>query len=110
LAKKLNLFGEQDIQLGNKEFDKRFIVQSDNVEKTKSILNENVQVALIGFLKENPKVFSQTGKLNLYSTHVEYNEGPYTGEISPDILKKSNGLKHSLLEIVSLIETSDTSQ
>ena len=36
----MKIFGSQDIQIGNQTFDKKYLIQSNNSQRTTAILNE----------------------------------------------------------------------
>jgi hypothetical protein len=83
----MKLFGMQDIEIGDTDFDNDFIIQSDDTEKVKNMLSDRVLRELIS---EQPTIFIQ----------VKNDEG-WFNEAFP------NGVDELYIEVKSVISNID---
>lgn len=111
LAKAFKVFKGQDIEVGNKDFDSKFIIESSSESKIKAVLTPDVQEAILDFVKSKPSIFSKKGKFWAFDTKVVYLEGPYMD--SPLMTKDDinatedivNGtITKSLLKIAEMVD------
>jgi len=103
LAKAFGLYGGQDIETGNREFDAAFIVQGDSgVER---LLTEEAASAILDFHKRRPKIFAEPGTLAIHDDRIEYTEGPYTTVPVGDLHKAAGGIIEGLLKIAAAMES-----
>lgn len=69
LAKLGKIFGMKDLQSGNEEFDKIFIIQSNDEMITRNLLSHDLQAQLLSF-----KDFYTTVTVNKHSVQVSINQ------------------------------------
>ena len=84
VEKIMKIFGSQDIQIGNQEFDKKYLIQSNNSSQTISILRDLKDLIL---------------KLNIYIMNLHYEK---SGQHKLLITKDRNS--NTIDEIIELIE------
>jgi hypothetical protein len=84
VEKIMKIFGSQDIQIGNQEFDKKYLIQSNNSSQTISILRDLKDLIL---------------KLNIYIMNLHYEK---SGQHKLLITKDRNS--NTIDEIIGLIE------
>jgi len=111
LAKAFKLFNGQDIVLGNPEFDKQFIVESSDPDKVKKILNQDIQQAIVDFMKTKPTVFKKQGKIWIFDDRLVYMEGSYGDNplITEDDINATDAIINgnitkSLIKIAGMID------
>ena len=105
LAKLLGLFGKQDIQTDNREFDRAYVVQGDRPVEIKRLLAGEVSHAMLDFVAQKSAVYTQPGTLEVFDTHVLYAEGPYSGRIEENLAQAADRLMDELARIAGLFET-----
>jgi hypothetical protein len=84
VEKIMKIFGSQDIQIGNHEFDKKYLIQSNNSSQTISVLRDLKDLIL---------------KLNIYIINLHYEK---SGQHKLLITKDRNS--NTIDEIIGLIE------
>ncbi|MFC1498212.1 zf-TFIIB domain-containing protein [Verrucomicrobiota bacterium] len=104
LSKMLGLFKDHDIQSGNPDFDKSFVVHADNEKKALEILSPEYCKAMVEFVKNKQKILTETGKIEVSDKVITYTEGPYKPDAAKDLDEKSEPTVKALLELASLLE------
>jgi hypothetical protein len=80
----MKIFGSQDIQIGNQEFDKKYLIQSNNSQRTTAILRNLKDLIL---------------KLNIYIINLHHEK---SGQHKLLITKDRNS--NTIDEIIGLLE------
>ena len=104
LAKLFGLFGGQDIQTGNDEFDSAFLVQGDDEATVKSLLTPAVEEALLRFASRKSGVFAKAGTLEVLQDRIVYKEGPYEGDVKIDAEKDAGAIMDELASLAMALE------
>jgi len=84
VEKIMKIFGSQDIQIGNQEFDKKYLIQSNNSQRTTAILRDLKDLIL---------------KLNIYIINLHHEK---SGQHKLLITKDRNS--NTIDEIIGLLE------
>jgi len=104
VSKALGLFKQQDIIIGNSEFDSKFIVQGIEESLIQKIFsNSIIQKKLIDLVASKLKMFDKTGTIEILNNRIVYTEGPYKDTGSIDFEGKSAEMVEKLLQITKQI-------
>lgn len=106
LAKAFGLYPGGDIQTGNDEFDRRFIVQGDSHEDVLRVLPPVFLQKMVDFAAAKPSIFTDEGTLGMFPGGLVYCEGPYHAGEFGDLMSKSEPTVESLVDLASEIGSS----
>lgn len=112
----VTLFGlldHDDVATGNGAFDHTFLVHGRDVDGIRAVLADDVQQALLGFVKRGQPIFSTFGTLEISDRCISYQEGPYKPDSIDPYLEKlhkqlaeqSEPTIEALLDIAKRIES-----
>ncbi len=94
LAKLLRLTKQEDIQLGDVNFDKKFFIAGESEEQIKDFFTEERREALLKLASTKPLLLEKPTKIYLLDNRLVLTAGPYTGELPTD-------LKDSCADLIS---------
>jgi len=103
LAKAFGLYPGGDVQTGNEEFDRRFVVQGDSPEGVLRVLPEALLQKMVSFAAAKPSIFTDEGTLGMFPSGFVYSEGPYEAGGLGDLVSKSEPIVASLVDLASEI-------
>ncbi len=83
----LKKFSKPEIEIGYKEFDKRYLIKSNRSNLTKTILSESIQITML--------------KHNIYSLSYQTNKNSNESELICTIQRKA-GDKNSTVELIKM--------
>lgn len=75
----LGLYGGQDIETGDAEFDSAFVIRGDDFFRVQALLSNEVRQVLLQFCRDRLALQSQTGSLQVHDHCVTYGVGPIPG-------------------------------
>jgi Zn-finger nucleic acid-binding protein len=104
LAKAFGLYRHADIDTGNAEFDKRFVVEADDVEGARKALTPDAQELLARFARAKHKLVLERGTLQVLDDRLLYTEGPYAGALRTDVVAAAEDVLAPMLAIAGAIE------
>ena len=104
ISKAIGLFKQQDITIGDSDFDSSFIVQGGDEALIQKIFgNSIIQRKLLDFVGNKLKMFNETGAIEILNNRIVYTEGPYRETGSIDFEGKSVEMVEKLLQIAKQI-------
>jgi hypothetical protein len=96
---------KHDVIVGNPKLDGKLIIQADNPEIIKGILNQEiVSNGIITFLKHKPKLFTFPTKFEIIDECVSCFNGPYADRLNYDIEKDDENVVKSLIGVAAAID------
>ncbi len=81
LLKFVRLSRQQDLELGDAEFDARFMVQGADPDGVRALLSSRVRKALLEFVGAGHKILTTPGSLSVLDDRLAYFEGPYSRNV-----------------------------
>ena len=110
LAKIIGLSGKQDIQIGDKKIDSRFIIQGYHEDDIILLLSDyKVRKSLYDLKKKAANQPLVKGNFKITDSKVTYCEGPYNSEISFQKIVNPEGVQAGLMNVVEAVENYYTS-
>ncbi|MEE3372211.1 MAG: zf-TFIIB domain-containing protein [Planctomycetota bacterium] len=104
LAKVFGLYGQQDIQISDREFDSAFIIRGDDPEEVQQLLDDEVRESMLHFISAKPSLFGTPGSVQVFDNCIDYTEGPYSGETKLDWEQDALPVVDQLVAIADLID------
>lgn len=104
LAKAFGLYRHADIETGNTDFDKRFVVEADDADGARRALTHDAQELLARFAAAKHKLVLQRGALQVLDDRLLYTEGPYAGELKTDVVAAAERVLAPMLAIAQAME------
>ena len=104
LAKAFGLYGQQDIQTNDREFDRTFIIRGDDPQQVQQLLSEKIRQPLLDFVSAKPSLFSTPGTMRIFDYCIDYTEGPYSGEAKLDWEQDASPVMDQLVAIANLLD------
>ena len=94
----------QDIQIGDSSFDDAFMVQGNDEDRIKALLDSKVKAALLNLNSRDFRVFTRKGTIEILDNRIVYTEGPYKpDEVSYCAKTDKAGVVGALLESVKTV-------
>ena len=110
LAKIIGLSGKQDIQIGDRKIDSRFIIQGYHDDDIILLLSDSkVRQSLYDLKKKAVNQYVVKGNFKITDSKVTYCEGPYNSEIRFQKIVNPEGVQAGLLSVVEAVENYYTS-
>ena len=85
----LNKLGKKPIEVGDKDFDKRYVIKSNKADLIKKIFTKDIQKTFL--------------KYNIYSLYYETNNRKKTSELV-SVIQRSAGNKETIREITNVFK------
>jgi len=104
LAKALGLYRHADIEIGNADFDKRFVVEADDPEGARKALTPEARTLLVEFARAKHKLVLERGTLQVLDDRLFYVEGPYAGALKTDVVAAAEEILAPMLAIAKALE------
>ncbi len=104
LAKAFGLYRHADVETGSPDFDKRFVVEADDVEGARKALTPEAQTLLAQFADAKHKLVLERGSLQILDDRLLYTEGPYAGELKTDVVAAAEDVLAPMLAIAKAME------
>jgi len=104
LAKAFGLYRHADIETGAPDFDKRFVVEADDVEGARKALTPDAQSLLAQFADAKHKLVLERGSLQVLDDRLLYTEGPYAGALKTDVVAAAEEVLAPMLAIAKAME------
>lgn len=104
-TKAIGLFSRQDIQVGDTKLDSSFIIQGNKSSEIISLLSrKNIIEGLLHLASKKPKMFTNSGKLEILDNCIVLTEGPYGSKTVYDIESDPESVVSSLLNLAKLFD------
>ena len=104
LAKIFGLYGQQDIQTNDIEFDRAFIIRGDDPKRVQQLLSDQIRQSLVHFTSAKPSLFGTPGSVQVFDNCIDYTEGPYSGEATLDWELDTSSIMEQLVAIADSID------
>ena len=104
LARLFGLYRQADIETGNADFDKRFVLEAEEADGARRVLTPDAQRLLVEFAAAKHKLVLERGALQVLDDRLLYVEGPYAGELKTDVVAAAERVIAPLLAIAEAME------
>lgn len=99
IARLFKVHKGHDINIGNADFDNKFIIQGNDEEKIRSIFTSDVQQVILNFVSKKAKLYSEVGRIKIFDNRIVYSEGPYFEDINVDQDRAFKVIINELIDI-----------